>query len=175
MENLTKDELIAKRTQLETELNEVQEKLSNQTYSVDLENISNLKSLLKQIDKSYTWNIKNAAFVINLYDNLNNTKIAIQKSKDESFVVELKSLDLNTLYKVLTNIEGTGIESAKTFTRLLTNVGKQITDAMNQMAEANKEIQEGHVALAELDAAIDELTLIKNGSAEEVEADEITQ
>jgi len=175
MGNLTKDELIAKRTQLETELNEVQEKLSNQTYSVDLENISNLKSLLKQIDKSYTWNIKNAAFVINLYDNLNNTKIAIQKSKDESFVVELKSLDLNTLYKVLTNIEGTGIESAKTFTRLLTNVGKQITDAMNQMAEANKEIQEGHVALAELDAAIDELTLIKNESAEEVEADEITQ
>lgn len=173
MGNLTKDELIVKRTQLETELNEVQDKLANQTYAVDLENMSNLKSLLKQIDKSYTWNIKNAAFAINLYDNLNNTRIAIQKSEDESFVVELKSLDLNTLYKVLTSIEGTGIESAKTFTRLLTNVGKQITDAMNQMAEANKEIQEGHVALAELDAKIDELT--KQESAEEVEADEITQ
>lgn len=173
MGNLTKDELIAKRTQLETELNEVQDKLANKTYAVDLENMSNLKALLKQIDKSYTWNIKNAAFAINLYDNLNNTKIAIQKSEDESFIVELKSLDLNTLYKVLTSIEGTGIESAKTFTRLLTNVGKQITDAMNQMAEANKEIQEGHVALAELDAKIDELT--KQESAEEVEADEITQ
>ena len=173
MGNLTKDELIVKRTQLETELNEVQDKLANQTYAVDLENMSNLKALLKQIDKSYTWNIKNAAFAINLYDNLNNTRIAIQKSEDESFVVELKSLDLNTLYKVLTSIEGTGIESAKTFTRLLTNVGKQITDAMNQMAEANKEIQEGHVALAELDAKIDELT--KQESAEEVEADEITQ
>jgi hypothetical protein len=173
MENLTKDELIVKRTQLETELNEVQDKLANQTYGVDLENMSNLKALLKQIDKSYTWNIKNAAFVINLYDNLNNTRIAIQKSGDESFVVELKSLDLNTLYKVLTSIEGTGIESAKTFTRLLTNVGKQITDAMNEMAEANKEIQQGHVALAELDAVIDELT--KQESAEEVEADEITQ
>lgn len=173
MGNLTKDELIAKRTQLETELNEVQDKLANKTYAVDLENMSNLKALLKQIDKSYTWNIKNAAFAINLYDNLNNTRIAIQKSEDESFVVELKSLDLNTLYKVLTSIEGTGIESAKTFTRLLTNVGKQITDAMNQMAEANKEIQEGHVALAELDAKIDELT--KQESAEEVEADEITQ
>lgn len=173
MGNLTKDELIVKRTQLETELNEVQDKLANQTYAVDLENMSNLKALLKQIDKSYTWNIKNAAFVINLYDNLNNTRIAIQKSGDESFVVELKSLDLNTLYKILTSIEGTGIESAKTFTRLLTNVGKQITDAMNEMAEANKEIQEGHVALAELDAVIDELT--KQESAEEVEADEITQ
>ena len=173
MENLTKDELIVKRTQLETELNEVQDKLANQTYGVDLENMSNLKALLKQIDKSYTWNIKNAAFAINLYDNLNNTRIAIQKSEDESFVVELKSLDLNTLYKVLTSIEGTGIESAKTFTRLLTNVGKQITDAMNEMAEANKEIQQGHVALAELDTVIDELT--KQESAEEVEADEITQ
>lgn len=173
MKNLSKEELIEKRTQLETELNSIQEKLAHQKYAVDLENMSNLKALLKQIDKSYTWNIKNAAFAINLYESLNNAKIAIQKDEAESFVVELKSLDLNTLYKVLTSIEGTGIEAAKTFTRLLTNVGKQITDAMNKMAEANKEIQEGHTALAELDAAIDELT--KQEAAEQVEADEITE
>lgn len=173
MKNLSKEELIEKRTQLETELNSIQEKLAHQKYAVDLENMSNLKALLKQIDKSYTWNIKNAAFAINLYESLNNAKIAIQKDEAESFVVELKSLDLNTLYKVLTSIEGTGIEAAKTFTRLLTNVGKQITDAMNEMAEANKEIQEGHTALAELGAAIDELT--KQEAAEQVEADEITE
>jgi hypothetical protein len=72
------------------------------------------------------------------------------------------------LYQVLTNINGTGIESARTFTRLLTNVGKQITDAMQSMAADNKAIQEIHVQLAELDAAIDEL------SKETVEADEIS-
>jgi len=173
MENLSTQELTEKRTQLETELNETQDKLANATYAVNFENASNLKAVLKQIDKSYKWDIKNAALIINLYDNLNAARVAIQKTEDESFSVELKALDLNTLYKVLTSIEGVGIEAAKTFTKLLTNVGKQITDAMNQMAEANKEVQQGHVALAELDAKIDELT--KQETAEEVEADEITQ
>jgi hypothetical protein len=171
MSKLSKSELKDKRAELETEVNELQDNLAKKTYSVNLENMSNLKAILKQIDKSYTWSIKNAALVISLYDNLNNAKIAIQKSEDDSFVVELKAMDLNTLYQVLTNIEGTGIESAKTFTRLLTNVGKQITDAMNQMAESNKEIQAKHVALGELDAAIEDLT--KQEAAEEVEADEI--
>lgn len=171
MSKLSKSELKNKRAELETEVNELQDNLAKKTYSVNLENMSNLKAILKQIDKSYTWSIKNAALVISLYDNLNNAKIAIQKSENDSFVVELKAMDLNTLYQVLTNIEGTGIESAKTFTRLLTNVGKQITDAMNQMAESNKEIQAKHVALGELDAAIEDLT--KQEAAEEVEADEI--
>lgn len=173
MENLSREELVKTRAKLESELNETQDALANKTYTVDFENISNLKAVLKQIDKSYKWDIKNAAFVINLYDNLNAARVAIQKTEDGNFGVELKALDLNTLYKVLTGIEGVGIEAAKTFTRLLTNVGKQITDAMNQMAEANKEVQQGHVELAELDAAIDELT--KQDAAEEVEADEITE
>ena len=173
MENLSREELVNKRAQLEAELNTTQDELANKTYTVDFENISNLKAVLKQIDKSYKWDIKNAALVINLYDNLNSARVAIQKTEDDNFSVELKALDLNTLYKVLTGIEGVGIEAAKTFTRLLTNVGKQITDAMNQMAEANKEVQQGHVELAEIDAAIDELA--KQEAAEEVEADEITE
>ena len=171
MSKISKSELKDKRAELETEVNELQDNLAKKTYSVNLESMSNLKAILKQIDKSYTWSIKNAALVISLYDNLNNAKIAIQKSEDDSFVVELKAMDLNTLYQVLTNIEGTGIEAAKTFTRLLTNVGKQITDAMNQMSDSNKEIQSKHVALAELDSKIEELT--KQESAEELQADEI--
>ena len=78
-------------------------------------------------------------------------------------------VDLNTLYKVLTSIEGVGIESARTFTSLLTNIGKQITDAMKSMADVNREIQELHVSLGELDSKIAEL------SKETVEADEISQ
>ena len=122
---------------------------------------------MKQIDKSYGWTIKNAAYVISLYDNLKANKVAITKSGDTA-TVDLNSLDLNTLYQVLTNINGTGVESARTFTRLLTNVGKQITDAMQSMAADNKAIQEIHAQLAELDAGIDQL------SKETVEADEIS-
>jgi len=166
---LSKEELIAKRTELETEVNAKQEELAAAKYSVDFESLSNIKAVLKQMDSAYRWNIKNAALTINLYDSLKVEKIAIQKTGDESAVVNLTSLDLNTLYQVLTNIDGTGIESARTFVKLLTNVGAQITEAMNEMAEANRSIQSLHVALGELDAEIEAL------SKETVEADEISQ
>jgi hypothetical protein len=166
---LTKDQLIEKRTNLEAEVNEMQENLAQAKYDVDFESVSNITAVLKQIDKSYVWTIKNAALVINLYDNLKVEKTAIQKSEDTNAVVALSSLDLNTLYQVLTNIEGTGVEAARTFTKLLTNVGAQITEAMNQMSDANREIQGLHVALSEIDAEIAEL------SKETLEADEISQ
>tara|TARA_B110000093_G_scaffold169609_1_gene197731 strand:+ start:87 stop:593 length:507 start_codon:yes stop_codon:yes gene_type:complete len=166
-EKLTKDQLIALRVDVENEANTKQTDLAKAQYAVEFEEVANITSILKQIDKSYGWTIKNAAYVISLYDNLKVNKVAITKSGDTA-TVELNSLDLNTLYQVLTNINGTGIESARTFTRLLTNVGKQITDAMQSMAADNKAIQEIHVQLAELDAAIDEL------SKETVEADEIS-
>jgi gamma-glutamylcysteine synthetase len=166
-EKLTKDQLIATRVEVENEANEKQVQLAEKLYAVEFEEVANITSVLKQIDKSYEWTIKNAAYLISLYDNLKANKVAITKSGDTA-TVELNSLDLNTLYQVLTNINGTGIESARTFTRLLTNVGKQITDAMQSMAADNKEIQEIHVQLAELDAAIEEL------SKETLEADEIS-
>jgi hypothetical protein len=167
MSNQSKDQLIATRVEVENEVNEKQEQLAKATYSVDFENVSNITAILKQIDKSYQWSIKNAALVINLHDTLKVNKVAIQKAGDLP-VVELGAYDLNTLYQVLTNINGTGIESARTFTKLLTNVGAQITTAMEEMSDANKEVQEIHVALAELDAKITEL------SKETLEADEIS-
>lgn len=167
MSNQSKDQLIATRVEVENEVNEKQEQLAKATYPVDFENVSNITAILKQIDKSYQWTIKNAALVINLYDTLKVNKVAIQKSGDVP-VVELGAYDLNTLYQVLTNINGTGIESARTFTKLLTNVGAQITGAMEAMSDANKEVQEIHVSLAEIDAKIAEL------SKETLEADEIS-
>lgn len=167
--NLTKDELIEKRVELENEVNEKQEAVAAMLHSVDFETSANLNAVIKQIDKSYRWSIKNAALVVNLYDNLKVAKAAITQSNDENFTVELSSIDVNTLYQVLTNIDGVGVESARTFTRLLTNVGRQITEALTAVADANKEVQSLHVSLAELDSRIAEL------SKETVEADEISQ
>lgn len=163
------------RAALEVELNETQENLAQQTYSVELESVTNLNAILKQIDKSYEWSIKNAAMVVNLYDVLKVSKLETQITEktegttgtEGSYVVNLKSMDLNTLYSVLTNITGTGVESARRFMKLLTNVGSQITEALNEMADANKVIQERHVELAELDQAV------TNFGKEEVTADEV--
>tara|TARA_B110000967_G_scaffold75441_1_gene78070 strand:+ start:1325 stop:1834 length:510 start_codon:yes stop_codon:yes gene_type:complete len=164
---LTKDQVIELRVNLENEVNEAQQALADSTYSIDLENIKNINALLKQIDSTYNWTIKNAALVINLYDNLKVAKAAIRATDDTEVIVEISGMNLNTLYQVLTNIEGTGIESARTFTRLLANVGSQISASMEEMAESNREIQKMHVELAELDAKVREL------SEETVSADEI--
>ena len=164
---LTKDQVIELRVNLENEVNEAQQALADSTYSIDLENIKNINALLKQIDSTYNWTIKNAALVINLYDNLKVAKAAIRATDEAEVIVEISGMNLNTLYQVLTNIEGTGIESARTFTRLLANVGSQISASMEEMAESNREIQKMHVELAEIDAKVREL------SEETVSADEI--
>jgi hypothetical protein len=157
------------RAQLEIEVNEAQKELAEKKYSVNLESIQNINAILKQIDKNYEWSIKNAAFVINLYDALADQKKQFQIEDKGESTVQLNSVQLNQLYTIITNITGTGIEAAKTFTRLLTNVGAQISDALKEMAEANKVIQEKHVALAELDGAIDQ------AEKPEVAVEEITQ
>lgn len=143
------------RAQLEVEVNDLQTELAAREYDVELENTANLTAILAQIDKSYEWNIKNAAFLINLYDTLNDQKRINTNSKEKTTSVVLNNMQLNTLYTVLTNINGVGIEAARRFTRLLTNVGAQITNALNQVADDNKTIQEKHVALAELDLEIE--------------------
>lgn len=143
------------RAQLEVEVNEAQTELATREYSVNLENTQNINAILKQIDKSYEWNIKNAAFLINLYDSIADQKRINAQAEEKTSVVLLNSMQLNTLYTVLTNITGTGIESARTFTRLLTNVGAQISEALKQTADDNKIVQQKHVELAELDLEIE--------------------
>jgi hypothetical protein len=157
------------RAQLEIEVNEAQTELATREYSVDLENTQNINAILKQIDKSYEWNIKNAAFLINLYDSITDQKKINASSGEKSSAILLNSMQLNTLYTVLTNITGTGIESARTFTRLLTNVGAQISEALRQTADDNKIVQQKHVELAELDIAIDQ------DSKPTVEVEELTK
>jgi len=164
---LTKDQVIELRVNLENEVNEAQQALADGSYSIDLESMSNINALLKQIDRTYNWTIKNAALVINLYDNLKASKTAITTSGDKNFNIEISSMNLGTLYQILTSIEGVGIESARTFTRLLANVGSQISESMEQMAESNRKIQSMHIELAELDAKVKEL------SEETISADEI--
>ena len=60
---LTKDQVIELRVNLENEVNEAQQALADGSYSIDLENMSNINALLKQIDRTYNWNIKNAALM----------------------------------------------------------------------------------------------------------------
>jgi len=165
----TVDELTTLRDNLVTEVEAKQTSLVDAKYSIDFDGMENVSRVMKYVDKNSKWTIKDAALIINLYDNLKLEKAKAKAEDTESNSVELGAIDLNTLYKSLTTVEGTGISSARNFITLLTNVGSQISTAMQSMGDSNKEIQMMHVELAELDSKIEELSAVK------VEADEVIE
>ena len=165
---ITFEDLQTLRSELEKQAADKQVELSQRTYAVNFENSSNITKVLNHLNKDVAWSSKNAALLVSLNDNLKNEKtrltIEVNLAKNEKRTLEegfdstvyLKAMDLNTLYQSLLSVQSTGVESARNYVRLLTNVGAQITEAMQQMAESNKEIQNLHVELAELDAKIQE-------------------
>ena len=167
---ITLEDLNTLRTDLEKQAADKQVELSQRTYAVNFENSSNITKVLNHLNKDVAWSSKNAALLVSLNDNLKNEKtrltIEVNLAKNEKRALEegfdstvyLKAMDLNTLYQSLLSVQSTGVESARNYVRLLTNVGAQITTAMQLMAESNKEIQNLHVELAELDPKISEET-----------------
>lgn len=165
---ITLEDLKSLRTELEKQTAEKQVELSQRTYAVNFENSGNITKVLNHLNKDVAWSSKNAALLVSLNDNLKTEKnrltIEVNLAKNEKrtlregfdSTVYLKAMDLNTLYQSLLSVQSTGVESARNYVRLLTNVGAQITEAMQSMAESNKEIQSLHVELAELDAKIEE-------------------
>lgn len=158
------------RTELEQKAAKIQTELAEKTYSINFESVSNLTKVINHVNKDVTWTSKNAALLVNLSDSLKAEKsrllLADTAAKAEKRIngteiveadlttVSLRQVDVNTLYQSLLAVQSTGVESARTYVKLLTNIGAQITEAMKAMAESNKEIQELHVELAELDAKI---------------------
>lgn len=165
---ITLEDLKSLRSDLEKQAADKQVELSQRTYAVNFENSSNITKVLNHLNKDVAWSSKNAALLVNLNDNLkaekNRLTVEVNLAKAEKRTLEegfestvyLRAMDLNTLYQSLLSVQSTGIESARNYVRLLTNVGAQITEAMQLMAESNKEIQSLHVELAELDAKIEQ-------------------
>jgi hypothetical protein len=163
---ITLEDLKSLRTQLETEAVEKQKELAEKTYAIDFESISNITKVLNHLNKDVSWSAKNAALLVNLHDSLKDEKLrllaqesVVKSERREAVAGEistayLKQVDINTLYQSLLAVQSTGVESARNYTRLLTNIGRQITEAMQAMAESNKVIQSLHVELAELDGKI---------------------
>ena len=151
-------QLETRKEELLKEIEDLSSNLADRTYSINFESNSNINKTLTHLDKNYKWTVKNAALLINLYEALKAEKTRISKEGADA-VVSLKTVPLNTLYSALTTLEGTGVGQAKAFTTLLTQVGNNISEAMKEMQEANKEIQSLHVSLAEIEQKIEEENL----------------
>ena len=152
----TKEELTKKVDQLQLDAAE-------KTFDIQFDDRKMVKVLMEHLNKGYTWKTNNAAVVVTLYDQLKKQNKELLKSETEDTIISLRGHELNALYQALLNVEGTGIEPARKFITMLTQVGETVSLAMQQLAAMNQEIADLHKELAELEAEIQ--------NAEEVEAE----
>ena len=155
------EDLKQERLELEEKVSELQKTNATQTFNVEIDDVKMIKTIQDHLNKGYTWQTKNAAIVVTLYDKLRTEKARITEElkEDENAKVnlELKAYELNGLYQALLNVEGVGVENARKFVRMLTLVGESVTDAMAELGKSNKEVQDLHVKLRDLDVNIDAL------------------
>ena len=160
--------LKAKQKELTTKVDAMQTDAAERLFEVNLEERSMLKTMMTHLDKSYTWETKNAAIIVTLYDRLKTRHKELAKSDEAGCIVGLKGHELNGLYQALLNCQGVGVENARRFITMLTIVGQTVGEAMQELSKLNEEIGEIHTELAEVDKAILEYGL---PVAEKVEAE----
>lgn len=170
-EKATVEELKNLRNELEVKAVDFQTELAQKEFAIDFDSYQNITKVLNHLNKDVSWTSKNAALLVNLSDNLKVEKQRLSHEeqtakqekrtleKGEASTIYLKPIDLNTLYQSLLGVQSTGIESARNYIKLLTNIGAQISEAMREMAEENKKVQALHAELGELDKRIAELEL----------------
>lgn len=156
--------LKTKRTELIEKLDELQTQSAERLFEIELDDRKQIKTIMEHLNKGFTWKTQNAAVVVALYDQLKKQNKELTSSEEEATVIKLKAHELNGLYQALLNVEGVGVESARRFITMLTNVGETVTNAMSVLGDMNKEISEMH---AELDATDREIAELEN--VEEVE------
>lgn len=156
--------LKTKRTELVEKLDELQTQSAEKLFEIELDDRKQIKTIMEHLNKGFTWKTQNAAVIVALYDQLKKQNKELANTEDEATVLKLKAHELNGLYQALLNVEGTGIESARRFITMLTNVGETVTNAMSVLGDMNKEISNLH---AELEATEKEIAGLE--SAEEVE------
>jgi len=163
--------LKTKRKDLVEKLEKLQTETAEKVFEIELDSRQQVKTIMDHLNKGFTWKTQNAAVIVSVYDQLKKqykelTNSELSESEDESIVLKLKANELNGLYQALLNVEGTGIESARRFITMLTNVGETVTNAMSVLGDMNKEISDLH---AELDTTEKEIESFE--SAESVEPD----
>jgi hypothetical protein len=171
-------DLKAQIQELEKKTTDLQVEIANHEFELTFEESAHVSKILQHIDKDYQWESKNAALAVYVYDKLKEqykVSKATQTSEEDGFIVMMKSTELTGLYNILLNINGTGVEKARSFTRLLTNVGQQVTTALDQLAERNAEVRELHQQMHDLEQQLQEeqLNLSTNEDSEQIE-EEVT-
>lgn len=157
-------QLKTERKELVEKLDQLQTDSAEMLFEIALDDRKQIKTIMEHLNNGFTWKTQNAAVIVALYDQLRKQNKELTNSKEDVTVIKLRAHELNGLYQALLNVEGLGVENARRFITMLTNVGETVTNAMSALGESNKEISDLHANLAEL-----EQTIYQVENVEEVE------
>lgn len=145
--------LKTRQTELATEIDAMQTEASQKRFEIKFDSIKSIKTVQEHLNKGYTWKTQNAAVVVSLYDQFKTQSKGL--TVDAEPVISLRGHELNALYQALLNVEGTGIENARRFITMLTQVGEAVGIAMQELSAMNVKLNEMHAELGEVDAQLD--------------------
>lgn len=153
-------DLKAQLKQLEEQATALQIETAKTEFQLEFEDMTTVNKILNTIDKDYQWNSKNAALTAYVYDALKAERMRLIQDgfkAEDKVTVTLKATELNALYNIMLNITGQGVEKARSFARLLTNIGQQVSEAMMELAKKNEATQKLHTQMMELEQQIEAL------------------
>ena len=151
------EDLQSRIAELNKQVTDMQVESANQEFVLTVQDSTQLKEILRLIDKNYTWNSKNAALTVHVYDTIKLAAASDVVTMTEGGIeIPLKATIMTGLYNILLNIENTGVEAARKVTRILTNVGQDVSAAMQKVAEDNEEIKKLHLELQQLEQQLAE-------------------
>lgn len=153
-----------RQRELAIEIDAMQTEAAQKRFDVKFDNAKSIKLVQDHLNKSYTWKTQNAAVVVSLYDQFKAQSKAL--AADAEPVISLRGHELNALYQALLNVEGTGIENARRFITMLTQIGEAVGLAMQDLSATNSTLNDLHAELAEVDAELDSLKTVETVTPE---------
>lgn len=145
--------LKARQTELAVEIDAMQTEAAEKRFEIKFDSLKSIKTVQDHLNKGYTWKTQNAAVVVSLYDQFK--KQAKTLTAESEPVISLRGHELNALYQALLNVEGTGIENARRFITMLTQIGEAVGVAMQDLSTMNSTLNDLHAELAEVDAQLE--------------------
>ncbi len=115
----------------------------------------------KFLEKDCEWTHTTSAGLIMLYNNVRQEKVKT-KEDDWNGDIVLRSVNVSTLWQMLTTMKGKGFYEAKQFVELMAVIGQPISEAVRQVHKDNESLRDAHEALARLDDKLDRGDLIED-------------
>ena len=145
--------LKARQKELAIEIDAMQTEASEKRFEVKFDSIKSIKVVQEHLNKGYTWKTQNAAVVVSLYDQFKSQAKGL--APDAEAIISLRGHELNALYQALLNVEGIGVENARRFITMLTQIGEAVGLAMQDLSAMNSTLNDLHTKLAEIDAELE--------------------